>query len=599
MPDTRPSPRQVFGEGTSIIAHFVRRRPVSFALAVTGAALFAGAILASSAVVGWVTDTAIFPVLEGSTPARERILPIVLAVMGVAVWKAAAIVLRRTSAGWLQLRNQQQLRTELLAHQLGLRLDWFGRHSVGDLISVADNDAQRATGVLAPLPYSLGVSLLIVGTVILLTLVDPWIGLVTFVSMTAIVGIEVTAAMTLYHRWEGIQAQMGEVSSVAHESFDGALTVKSLGREAYETERLRVASDELRDRYVGLGVRWEVFRAVINALVPATSLAVLAVGAWRVNDGAMTAGDIVTALYLFTLLAFPVQLIAFVLFDLAASIPGWRRVNDVLASDEMVEYGGVEALPDGGPAPVDGQRVAFGYDEEEILRGVSLDIPRGATVAVVGPTASGKTTLTLLLARLWDPSTGTITLDGRDLRDFGKYQLPRELAYVAQTTFLFDASVRDNVTMGFAVDDAEVWEALELAGAGDFVRELPNGLETPIGERGATLSGGQRQRIALARALVRHPRVLVLDDATSAVDPSVEAGILRRLREAELPSTIIIVAYRPSSIRLADQVIYVEDGSVAAQGEHRELLSTHPGYAALVQAYEADAVARRGSEGTP
>ncbi len=229
-----------------------------------------------------------------------------------------------------------------------------------------------------------------------------------------------------------------------------------------------------------------------------------------------------------------------------------------------------------------------------MLSDVLLDIPAGRTVAVVGPTGSGKTTLTLLMARLWDPGTGEISIDGRDLRSFARYELPREVAHVAQTAFLFDDTVLGNITMGLDLDPARVDEAIALAGATDFITELPEGLETRIGERGTTLSGGQRQRIALARALVRRPRLLILDDATSAVDPSVEAEILRRLRTAELPSTIVIVAYRPSSIRLADEVVFVDEGRVVAQGSHAELLDGQPGYARLVQAYEHEAETRAG-----
>ena len=586
----------MLGRGLAIVGRFVRSRPWPFTLAVTGAAAFAAAIIASSLVIGWVTDTAILPVLQEGEPADDKVWPVALAILGVALWKALAIVLRRSSAGVMQFRSQQDLRSRLIAHQLSLRLSWFDRRSVGDLLAVADNDTERATSVLAPLPYATGVSLLVVGTVVMLTLLDVWLGLVALVGMAVVVSVEVWAAITMYPLWEGIQTQVGVVSSTAHEAFDGALTVKALGREAHETERLRIASDDLRDRYIELGVKWETIRVVIVSLIPVVSLAMVGVGALRVDAAAITTGDIVTALYLLSLLAFPIQLIAFVLFDLAGGIPAWARVDDVLSADEVVEYGSEQARADAGAAPVDGDRVAFRYDpDESVLEGVSLDIPAGRTVAVVGPTASGKTTLTLLMARLWDPQTGAIELDGRDLRDFAARELSREMAYVEQNAFLFDDTVRGNITMGLDVPDERVEEAARLAGAHDFVMDLPAGYDTPLGERGATLSGGQRQRIALARALVRRPRLLVMDDATSAVDPSVEAEILRRLRSAELPSTIVIVAYRPSSIRLADEVVFVEDGRVAGQGTHAELRQTHPGYARLVEAYEQEAAARRGA----
>jgi ATP-binding cassette, subfamily B, bacterial len=298
---------------------------------------------------------------------------------------------------------------------------------------------------------------------------------------------------------------------------------------------------------------------------------------------------LVTVAYLLTLLAFPIQLIGFVLWDLAGSLAGWRRVQQVLDADEHVTWGDTAASSGNGAAPVTGQAVGFGYDNEQVLSDLNLDLAASTTLAVVGPTASGKSTLGLLLARLWDPDSGMIHLAGRDLREFARSELPKEVAYVSQNAFLFDASVKENVTLDGSYDDEEVLTALRLARADRFVAELPHGLDTELGERGTNLSGGQRQRLALARALIRKPRLLILDDATSAVDPSVEAEILRSLKSAELPSTIVVVAYRPSSIRLADEVVFVDQKRILAHGTHDQLIATQPGYARLVQAYEEEA----------
>lgn len=585
----------VLRDGLAIVARFVRRRRGAFLVAMLGSTLFAGAIIMSSVVVGWITDSAVLPVLQEGRSTRGKIWPVVLAVLGVATWKATAIILRRTGAAWLQFKTQQDVRAQVVAHELELELGWFGRRSVGDLIAVADNDTRRGTGVLSPLPYAAGVSLLIAGTVVLLTLLDPWLGLTALVGMSIVVVVEVRAAVRLYPAWEGVQSQVGAVSAAAHEAFDGALTVKALGREEYVTARMRAESNELRDRTAHLGTSWETYRLIIVSLIPTVSLAILVVGAFRIDAGAITAGDVVTALYLLSLQAFPIQLIAFVLFEMAAAIPSWRRVAAVLDADEIVAYGAEEADVGAGAAPVRSRYLTFGYDSgAPVLADVSVDVPAGRTVAVVGPTGSGKSTLVALMARLWDPRTGRILVDGRDVRDFARSELPREVAFVAQTAFLFDATVRDNVALGLDAGDDEIHRALQLAGAAGFVADLPHGIDTRVGERGASLSGGQRQRIALARALVRSPRVLILDDATSAVDPSVEGAILHGLRSADLPSTIVIVAHRPSSIRLADEVIYVEDGRVVAHGAHETLMGREAGYARLVAAYEADAAARPG-----
>ena len=594
----KQSARVVLSQGLRIVGRFIRARPWSFASAVGGAALFAASIIASSAVIGWITDEAILPVLQDGEDVEGRLLGIVAAIAGVAVWKAAAIVMRRTSAGWLQLRTRQDLRSQLIRTQMDLELAWFDRQSIGNLLSVADTDAEQGTSVLAPLPYATGVSLLIVGTVVLLALLDPWMGLVALVGMTLVVVIEVRSATTLYPFWERIQVQHGVVSGVAHEMFDGALTLKALGREPMATQRMKTESDELRERLVYVGVRWETYRTIIVSLIPAISLVALAVGAARVDAGAITPGDVVTALYLLSLLTFPIQLIAFVLFDLAVAIPAWNRVSAVLGADEVVQHGVVLADESGTPAPVNSSTVGFSYDDgAQVLDGLNIDIPAGKTVAIVGRTGSGKTTLALLLARLWDPKSGSIRIDGRDLKDFARFELPKEVAFVAQEAFLFDDTVRGNIALGLEVADDSISTAAALAGASDFVADLPRGLDTPIGERGASLSGGQRQRLALARALVRKPRLLILDDATSAVDPSVERAILERLRDAAMPSTVVIVAYRPSSIRLADEVVFVSAGRVVDQGSHADLMARQPDYADLVQAYERDAALRRREDG--
>jgi ABC-type multidrug transport system fused ATPase/permease subunit len=221
---------------------------------------------------------------------------------------------------------------------------------------------------------------------------------------------------------------------------------------------------------------------------------------------------------------------------------------------------------------------------------VTFDVPAGRTIAVVGPTGSGKSTLAGLLVRLVDPVGGEVLLDGLDLRRLREGEVSAQAAFVAQGAFLFDDTVRGNLTLGADFDDAEVWAALRVAAADDFVAALPDGLDTRVGERGASLSGGQRQRLALARAVVRRPRLLVLDDATSAVDPAVEARILDALRTTDAPSTVVVVAYRQATIALADEVVWIEQGRVLARGTHQQLLGEVPGYADLVRAYSQSEV---------
>ncbi|WP_461021510.1 ATP-binding cassette domain-containing protein [Thalassiella azotivora] len=237
--------------------------------------------------------------------------------------------------------------------------------------------------------------------------------------------------------------------------------------------------------------------------------------------------------------------------------------------------------------------------EVPVLHEVTLDVTAGSTVAVVGPTGSGKSTLASLLVRLVDPRTGEVVLDGRDVRDLAGGQVAAVASLVPQSTFVFEDTVRGNVTLGADVDDEAVWRALRLAQADGFVAALPAGLDTRVGERGASLSGGQRQRLALARALVRSPRLLVMDDATSAVDPRVEQAILAGLREGSGGVTVVVVAYRKATIALADEVVFVERGRVVDRGTHTELLGRRDRYRHLVNAYEEAAAAERATAQEP
>ncbi|HEX6287193.1 MAG TPA: ABC transporter ATP-binding protein [Acidimicrobiia bacterium] len=588
MSDRAMTPTAVLRDGVKLIGRFVKMHPMAFALAVFGAAAYAGAILLSSWVIGWATDNVIIPVLdEGQEP--DLLVMAGLVILGVAVFKAAGIVLRRTSAAYLTGATRRDIRNRLLAHQLTLKMSWFNRQAIGDLLAVADSDTDQGTGVLGPLPYATGVSLLLVGTIVLIASIDIWLGVGAVIGLAVAIVIDIHGSWVTFSLWEDVQKHRGIVSSIAHESFDGALTVKALGRESHVSDQFGVASDELRDRIITVNSTWTKYQVIMRALPQMLIIVLLVVGAARVTVGAVSAGDIVTIAYLLTLLAFPIQLIGFVLWDLAGSLAGWRRVQVVLDADDHVVWGSRSASMETGAAPVSGRTVGFAYDDDPVLSELDLDLEAGTTLAVVGPTASGKTTLGLLLARLWDPDSGSIRIEGRDLRQFARSELPKEVAYVAQNAFLFDASVRENITLDGVFSDDEVARALRLAGADEFVSQLPNGLETELGERGTTLSGGQRQRLALARALIRKPRLLILDDATSAVDPSVEAEILRALKSAELPSTIVVVAYRPSSIRLADEVVYVDQKRILAHGKHDDLIESEPGYARLVKAYEEEA----------
>ena len=589
MPERRMTPWTVARDGSRLIWRFVKMHPVSFTVAVLGAMVFAGAIIATSLVIGWTTDEVIIPIIDGGEE-PDLVVLAAAAILGISAIKAAGIIVRRTAVGFMQSGVRRDIRNELLEHQLSLKLSWFNRQAIGDLLAVADSDVQQGTGVLGPLPFATGVTALLVGAFTMITLIDPWLGLGASVGLLVVILIDIHGSWLTYEQWEDVQRHRGRVSSIAHENFDGALTVKALGREEYVSHTFERASDVLRDRIRTVNETWTNYQVVIKALPQVLTLVLLIVGATRIEAGSMSAGNLVTVAYLLALLIVPVQLIGYVLWDLAGSLAGWQRVQAVFDASDHIAHGDRRAAAGAAPAEVAGERIGFAYEDDPVLADLDLTVDAGVTLAVVGPTGSGKSTIGLLLARLFDPDSGEIRLDGRDLRSFGESELPKEISYVAQTSFLFDTSIRENITLGQEFTDEQVEEAVRLAGASGFIDDLPNAFETELGERGTTLSGGQRQRLALARALIRKPRLMILDDATSAVDPSVEAEILRALKGAELPSTIVVVAYRPSSIRLADEVVFVDQKRIEAHGTHEDLLRTQPGYRRLVEAYERESL---------
>jgi ABC-type multidrug transport system fused ATPase/permease subunit len=392
------------------------------------------------------------------------------------------------------------------------------------------------------------------------------------------------------------QQLRGDVSSVAHESFEGAVVVKTMGREAQETERFAAESGRLAEANVDVGRARSVFDPLIESLPTIGTLAVLLIGTARVASGQAQTGDVVQVAYLLTLLAFPIRSFGWVLSELPRSVVGFDRVSAVLRAGGEMQFGPAR-LEATGPAALRVAEADYAHVDEDgvpvpVLHGVSFEVPAGRTVALVGPTGSGKSTVAGLLVRLVDPAAGRVLLDGIDLRDLRRGAVAGAAALVPQATFVFDDSVRENITLGEEFGDEEVWAALRVAQADGFVARLPRGLDTELGERGTSLSGGQRQRLALARALIRKPRLLILDDATSAVDPRVEARILAALRDAEPRTTVLVIAYRSATIALADEVAYLAGGRLEARGRHEELMLASPGYRELVTAYTRDAAER-------
>jgi ABC-type multidrug transport system fused ATPase/permease subunit len=578
-------------DGFRVLWVGVKREPRVFIVATLGAVLFGVLTVADAWVLGWSTQHVLIPAFDSGEIGADLLVWVFVLFMSVAILRAIGIVARRLGGGIMYYRMQSHTRRGVTRQYLALPMEWHQRHPTGQLLSNAYSDVEAAWSPIMPLPMALGTVVMMVVAVVQMFVADVVMAIVGLLVFPAVV-----VANLLYQRYASplmtrAQGLRAEVSEIAHESFDGAMVVKTLGREVEETDRFRAKAQELRDVNIRAGRIRAIFDPALASLPGLGVLVVLAVGVSRVTSGATSAGDVVTIAYLLTIVSFPIRAIGWLLGEFPRSVVGYRRAKAVLDATGAMPYGPDELPRTEAGALLQVEDLHYSYDPDNpLLRGLDLEVRPGRTVALVGATASGKSTLTSLLSRLVDPDAGAIRLDGRDLRTLRKGELPRDVALVPQTAFMFDDTVRGNVTLGADVPDEEVWSALRTSQADGFVAALPDGLDTKLGERGTSLSGGQRQRLSLARALVRRPRLLILDDATSAVDPEVEARILASLRDDVhgAAASLLVVAYRKATISLADEVAHLEGGRIVGRGTHAELLESSPAYAHLVNAYEVD-----------
>ncbi len=576
----------LFRRGARLLTRYVKAHPIPFIISIVGAAIYAGAAVGTTIILGRITNNVIVPTFETGRPTAKAVWMSGLALLLVGLLRASTIILRRYFAALLTFRTQRDWR-RLLAHTyLSVPLKYHRETPTGELLAHADADIVASSEVINPLPFSIGVVTLVVFAIISLATVDWFLMLVAVVLFPLLAIINRLYTTRAEIPLGEVQERVGQVSRIAHESFDGVLVVKTLGREDEEVDRLEVAADQLRASRVGLGRIRAVFEPMIEALPNLGVIALLLIGSWQVSIDRLNTGDIVQAAALFGLLAFPMRVFGYFLQELPRAVVVSARLDKVVAAPH--EPGSVTDSPPAvadGPLSVSFEDVSFRYgDDPPVLDGLNLNIAAGSIVALVGVTGSGKSTLCELIPRLVDPDSGTVSLDGVDIRQFDPIAVRSEVALVFQETFLFADSVRENVTLGDPISDDELERAGSIAHASGFVHRLPDGWDTVVGERGITLSGGQRQRLALTRALLRGPRVLILDDATSAVDPVIESAILRDLRSS-LETTTLVVAHRVSTIELADDVVFLDEGRIVATGSHADLLASNPDYARLVHAY--------------
>ena len=580
MANTDPQPSPPFRRTFVRLLGFLRPYKWSLVASVVLAIGSQAAGLALPALTGYAIDNAL-------PDQDERLLQLIVGLIALAgLVKALMLVGRRFIAGRQALGVEFDLRNALYSRLLRLSWSFYDRHQTGQLMS-------RATVDLQGVRFFLGYGLIFFGQHILTVVAASailffynWqLALIPFAITPLLVAIAYRYSRASHPILKDVQQRMADMTTVAEENIVGVNVVKAFAQEEREERKFAARSEEVFTRSLDATRQRAFYVPVLSFLPLLAQAAVLLVGGRLVVNGDLELGAFIAFNIYVLMLIMPLRMLGMWIGTAQRAVASGERIFEILDEpEEIADRPDARPLPPGdGRLVFDG--VTFGYDPERpVLHGIDVALEPGSTVALIGHTGSGKTTLTALVPRFYDVQEGAVLLDGADVRDVRLEDLRRAIAIVSQDPFLFSTTVRENIAFGVpGATDEEVERAARMAQAHDFVSALPEGYDTVIGERGITLSGGQRQRLAIARAILVDPRVLVLDDATASVDATTEAQIRLGLREAMRGRTTLIVAHRLSTISLADEIVVLDHGRVAARGPAEELAETSPVYREIVE----------------
>ena len=548
-----------------------------------------GVLLGMLASILWTAGRVTVPLmvqlgLDRGVRQDGPLLKWVLLILGAGFVSAVFLGVRR----YLAFRNariiEAKLRDRIFAHIQRLHFSFHDANATGELMSRGNTDLQHFQNVVVLVPLTFGNFLIVCSVTVIMLVIQPVLAVLALVSLPLVNVLGRRFAQQLHPAVLAVQQEAAQLAAVVEESVSGVRVVKGFGSEPVQAAKLRREADDVFDESMRASVIRARYMPAIEILPNIGLITVLGYGGHLVLDGDMTVGQLVSFNIYVMMLVQPLRMLGMIVANAQRAASAGERISEVLeTAPRIVDRDHPIALPTvGALGRVEFRDVGFDYRagiDAGVLDGLSLTIEPGESVALVGATGSGKSTVARLLPRFYDVDQGAVLLDGVDVRDIRRRELRRSVGIVFEETFLFSSSIRDNIA--FADPEAPletVRRAARLAGADGFIEAMADGYDTVIGERGFSLSGGQRQRIAIARAILADPRVLILDDATSAVDPTKEHEIRDALAEVMDRRTTIVIAHRPATIALADRVVLLDGGRVAAEGTHAELLEVNARY---------------------